>query len=222
MAGGMAKGFMQNLLMSEAMNYGLEQLSQYVDSDTMTKALILMSMLCGKSKKNQNQGITSNNKGSGDSVNSKSSGGKKDTKDGDSSRNGPDKLNKNGLTTEQEKHFRNKIDAAEARGDKNAAVDARYERHIQKQKNLGKKPLPRDKWDAAYKNLKNSSQRGAAEEVKGRKALEDQLGRKIENNNEALVIEYKSSEGVDTRPDSIGRNKEGAIDLVHDHKHKTG
>ncbi|MDR6725555.1 hypothetical protein J2W91_004054 [Paenibacillus amylolyticus] len=94
MAGGMAKGFMQNLLMSEAMNYGLEQLSQYVDSDTMTKALILMSMLCGKSKKNQNQGITSNNKGSGDSVNSKSSGGKKDTKDGDSSRNGPDKLNK--------------------------------------------------------------------------------------------------------------------------------
>ncbi|MCG7376061.1 DNA/RNA non-specific endonuclease [Paenibacillus sp. ACRSA] len=71
MAGGMAKGFMQNLLMSEAMNYGLEQLSQYVDSDTITKAMILMSMLSGKSKKNQNQGITSNNKGSGDKDKSK-------------------------------------------------------------------------------------------------------------------------------------------------------
>ena len=65
-AGGMATGFMQNLLISEAMNYGLEQLSQYVDSDTITKAMILLSMLNSKSKKNQNQGIASNNKSSGD------------------------------------------------------------------------------------------------------------------------------------------------------------
>ncbi|WP_145045823.1 hypothetical protein [Paenibacillus xylanexedens] len=35
-AGGMSKGFMQDLLINDAMNYGLEQLSQYVDSDTMT------------------------------------------------------------------------------------------------------------------------------------------------------------------------------------------
>ncbi|WP_231952433.1 GH-E family nuclease [Paenibacillus sp. AD87] len=70
-AGGMATGFMQNLLISEAMNYGLEQLSQYVDSDTITKAMILLSMLNSKYKKNQNQGITSNNKNSGDKDKSK-------------------------------------------------------------------------------------------------------------------------------------------------------
>jgi len=70
-AGGMATGFMQNLLISEAMNYGLEQLSQYVDSDTITKAMILLSMLNSKSKKNQNQGITSNNKNSGNNDKSK-------------------------------------------------------------------------------------------------------------------------------------------------------
>lgn len=225
-AGGMATGFMQNLLISEAMNYGLEQLSQYVDSDTITKAMILLSMLNSKYKKNQNPGITSNNKSSGDSGSSKSSGdnkdGKKDTKDGESSKNEPGKLNKNGLTSEQEKHYRNKIDEAEKRGNNKAADDARYERYVQKQKNLGKQPLSRDKWDVVNDRLKNSSQRGATEEGKGRQALEGQLGRKIENNNEAPVIKYKSSEGVETRPDSIGRNKEGKIELVHDHKHKTG
>ena len=84
-AGGMATGFMQNLLISETMNYGLEQLSQYVDSDTITKAMILLSMLNSKSKKNQNQGITSNNKSSGDSGSSKPSGDKdKNKKDKDS------------------------------------------------------------------------------------------------------------------------------------------
>ncbi len=137
-AGGMATGFMQNLLISEAMNYGLEQLSQYVDSDTITKAMILLSMLNSKYKKNQNQGISTNNKSSGDSGSSKSSGdnkdGKKDTKDGESSKNEPGKLNKNGLTSEQEKHYRNKIDEAEKRGNNKAADDARYERYVQKQK----------------------------------------------------------------------------------------
>jgi len=177
-AGGMATGFMQNLLISETMNYGLEQLSQYVDSDTITKAMILLSMLNSKSKKNQNQGITSNNKNSGDSGSSKSSGdnkdGKKDTKDGESSKNEPGKLNKNGLTSEQEKHYRNKIDEAEKRGNNKAADDARYERYVQKQKNLGKQPLSRDKWDVVNDRLKNSSQRGATEEGKGRQALEGQ------------------------------------------------
>nr|WP_282446227.1 DNA/RNA non-specific endonuclease [Paenibacillus silvae] len=85
MAKGMATGFMQNLLISETMNYGLEQLSQYVDSDTITKAMILLSMLNSKYKKNKNQGITSNNKSSGDSGSSKSSGDKdKSKKDKDS------------------------------------------------------------------------------------------------------------------------------------------
>ncbi|WP_205412042.1 hypothetical protein, partial [Paenibacillus sp. O199] len=62
---------MQNLLIDQAMGYGLEQLSQYVDSDTITKAMILLSMLNSKYKKNQNQGITSNNKNSGDKDKSK-------------------------------------------------------------------------------------------------------------------------------------------------------
>ncbi|MFE4572871.1 hypothetical protein [Paenibacillus chitinolyticus] len=129
------------------------------------------------------------------------------------------KLNKNGLTSEQEKYYRRKIDEA---GDTKAADDARYERYIEKQKNLGKQPEPRDKWDVINERLKNSSQRGMIEEGTGRQSLEDYLGRKIENNNEAPVIKYTSSEGVETRPDSIGRNDKGEVDLVHDHKHKTG
>lgn len=76
----MATGFMQNLLISETMNYGLEQLSQYVDSDTITKAMILLSMLNSKYKKDKNQGITSNNKNSGDSGSSNSSGNKDKSK----------------------------------------------------------------------------------------------------------------------------------------------
>jgi hypothetical protein len=79
-AGGMATGFMQNLLISETMNYGLEQLSQYVDSDTITKAMILLSMLNSKYKKNKNQGITANNKNSVDSGSSKPSGDKDKSK----------------------------------------------------------------------------------------------------------------------------------------------
>jgi len=105
----MATGFMQSLLIDQAMGYGLEQLSQYVDSDTLTKAMILMNMLSGNSKKNKNQGITENNKNSSDSGSSKPSGDKdKSKKDKDSDESG--KLNKNGLTKEQEKYYRNKID----------------------------------------------------------------------------------------------------------------
>ena len=130
--------------------------------------------------------------------------------------------NKSGLTTEREKYYRQKIDDAKARGDKKVADDVRYERYSEQKKNKGKKVLGRAEWDASNERLKQNRERGRVEEIKGRNALEEQLGRKLEDNNSDKVVTYTSSEGHLTRPDSIGRNSKGEIDLVHDHKHKTG
>ncbi|MBC6972250.1 ADP-ribosyltransferase [Bacillus sp. Xin] len=80
----------------------------------------------------------------------------------------------------------------------------------------------RKKWDVINERLRKSQERGGEEEIKGRIALEEHLDRKLENNNAGEVVTYTSSEGHLTRPDSIGRNDKGEIDLVHDHKHKMG
>ncbi|PEC46291.1 ADP-ribosyltransferase [Priestia megaterium] len=92
----------------------------------------------------------------------------------------------------------------------------RYDRYCEETK----KPLDREKWDVRNENLKKITERGREEEIKGRKALGEHLDRKLENNNVGEVVTYTSSEGHLTRPDSIGRNSKGEIDLVHDHKHK--
>ncbi|PEA52461.1 ADP-ribosyltransferase [Bacillus pseudomycoides] len=129
------------------------------------------------------------------------------------------KLNKQGLTPEREKYYRKKIDEAKARGEYKVANDARYERYYEGY--VGKdKPLDRKDWEVRNKNLRKIQERGREEEGKGRKALEEHLDRKLENNNVGEVVTYTSSEGHLTRPDSIGRNAKGEIDLVHDHKHK--
>ncbi|WP_433948252.1 ADP-ribosyltransferase [Bacillus tropicus] len=122
------------------------------------------------------------------------------------------------LTSEREEYYRKKIDEAKARGDYKAADDIRYDRHCEETK----KPLERKDWDARTENLRKSKERGREEEIKGRKALGEHLDRQLEDNNAGEVVTYTSSEGHLTRPDSIGRNDKGEIDLVHDHKHKMG
>ncbi|WFA85694.1 hypothetical protein [Paenibacillus amylolyticus] len=150
-----------------------------------------------------------------------------DTQDGKEgvsrkSENNNTKINKQGLTLEQEQYFRQKIDEAKSRGDQKAADDARYERYCAEKKSIGEKPLDRNKWDIINERLRKNRERGREEELKGRKALKEYLGRELEDNNADEIVTYKSSEGHVTRPDSIGRNEKGEIDLVHDHKHKTG
>ncbi|MGG0854160.1 ADP-ribosyltransferase [Metabacillus fastidiosus] len=120
------------------------------------------------------------------------------------------------LTPEQRNYYRKKIDEAEARGEYDVADDIRYKRHCEETK----KPLDRKKWNATNKNLRKSQERGIEEEMKGRKAVGEHLNRKLEDNNSGEVVTYTSSEGHLTRPDSIGRNDKGEIDLVHEHKHK--
>ncbi len=131
-------------------------------------------------------------------------------------------LNKSGLTSHQEKYYRSKIDEAEASGNKQAANDARYERYKEKQNNLGKKAKEREEWNTDQQRLDNNRKRGRVEEEKGRKSLENHLNRKLEDNNAGTVRTHTSTEGHVTRPDSIGYNDKGEIDIVHDHKHKTG
>ncbi|KIV69442.1 Putative toxin component near putative ESAT-related protein, repetitive [Bacillus mycoides] len=126
--------------------------------------------------------------------------------------------NKIKLTSEREKYYRMKIDEAKAQGDYKAADDIRYDRHCEETK----QPLERKDWDARTENLRKSQERGREEEIKGRKALGEHLDRQLEDNNAGEVVTYTSSEGHLTRPDSIGRNDKGEIDLVHDHKHKMG
>ncbi|SEP34600.1 hypothetical protein, partial [Paenibacillus sp. OK076] len=138
------------------------------------------------------------------------------------SENNNTKINKQGLTLEQEQYFRQKIDEAKSRGDQKAADDARYERYCAEKKSIGEKPLDRNKWDIINERLRKNRERGREEELKSRKALKEYLGRELEDNNADEIVTYKSSEGHVTRPDSIGRNEKGEIDLVHDHKHKTG
>ncbi|WP_272037455.1 hypothetical protein [Paenibacillus sp. JJ-100] len=264
-AGGMATGFMQSLLIDEAMDYGLEQLSQYVDSDTITKAMILMNMLSGNSKKNKNQGITENNKSSGDKDKSKKDkdSGNKDkekpkdkdktkekektkTKDdpnkpkpkdqeadkskgktGDDSKDSStsdSKKDKDGTggTGKTEQDYRKLIDEAETRGDSKAANDLRYERYCVRKEASGDVPRSREDWDIANERLKNNSSRGSEEEKQGRESLANHLGRELEDNNTDKIVTFTSSEGHVTRPDSIGRNENKEIDIVHDHKHHTG
>ncbi|MGE6537652.1 ADP-ribosyltransferase [Bacillus luti] len=143
----------------------------------------------------------------------KGSGGVKAT--GEGSNTNPNKIK---LTSEREKYYRMKIDEAKARGDYKAADDIRYDRHCEETK----QPLERKDWDARTENLRKSQERGREEEIKGRKALGEHLDRQLEDNNAGEVVTYTSSEGHLTRPDSIGRNDKGEIDLVHDHKHKMG
>ncbi|TWD92476.1 putative ribonuclease toxin of YeeF-YezG toxin-antitoxin module [Neobacillus bataviensis] len=132
------------------------------------------------------------------------------------------KFNKDGLTPEQLKEYRLKIDKAKAQGNLKAADDARYERYCTEKVSLGEKPLDRSDWDVINERLRKNRVRGREEEIKGRKALEEHLNRPLEDNNTDMVVTYTSSEGHVTRPDSIGRNNKGEIDLVHDHKHKSG
>ncbi|WP_433595194.1 pre-toxin TG domain-containing protein [Lysinibacillus xylanilyticus] len=130
--------------------------------------------------------------------------------------------NQSGLTNERDKYYRQKINDAKAKGDQKAADDVRYQRYSEQKENKNEKVLDRKDWDKSNERLRQNRERGRAEEIKGRDSLENQLGRKLEDNNSDKVVTHTSSEGHLTRPDSIGRNSKGEIDLVHDHKHKTG
>ncbi|WP_297422957.1 hypothetical protein [Clostridium sp.] len=119
------------------------------------------------------------------------------------------------------KNYRQRIDEANARGDIKAANDARYDRYCEQKNNNGQEPLSREEWDKYNERISKNRSSGYEQEPKGREALEDYLDRKLNNNNRGTV-ELHTSDGNTTRPDSIGRNDEGKIDLVHDHKHLTG
>ncbi|WP_144466783.1 T7SS effector LXG polymorphic toxin [Bacillus nitratireducens] len=126
------------------------------------------------------------------------------------------KPNKIKLTPEREKYYRKKIDEAEVRGEYDVADDIRYDRHCEETE----PPLDRKDWNDKTENLRKSRERGREEEAKGRDALSEHLGRELKDNNVGKVVTHTSSEGHLTRPDSIGYNAKGEIDLVHDHKHK--
>ena len=135
----------------------------------------------------------------------------------------PENLRKSGLTAEQDAQYRKQIDNPPAG---KTANDMRYERYEQKCANKGTEPMTRGEWDASNDRLRNNSQTGSVDEANARQGLGDYLGRDdIENNNEGEVVQKTvdvDGKDVTTRPDSIGRNADGQIDLVHDHKSLNG
>ena len=120
------------------------------------------------------------------------------------------------------KTYRNRIDEALAKGDIDAANDIRYERYCKEKTEKGKVPKSREEWDKLCETINNNRTNGYANEPIGRDALNDYLdNHEIVNNNQGEILTH-TVEGRTVRPDSIGRNAEGQIDLVHDHKHFTG
>ncbi|MGX1828945.1 contractile injection system protein, VgrG/Pvc8 family [Paenibacillus taichungensis] len=197
-------GLMADLMSDAMFTAAMDMLSNYADSNILMSAMLIMSNSGGGKKKDNKK-----NEKKADSSN-----------DGDISSNG--KIAGDGLTTEQRKKYREKIDEAEKRGDKQAANDARYERYLERKKNEGKVPKPRDQWDQDNLRAENNRKKGAEAEDKGRKALSEHFpGKEVIDNNGP---DHKTHEknGKVTRPDSIGYNDNKQIDLVHDHKHKTG
>ena len=140
---------------------------------------------------------------------------------------------KTGLTKSQEADFRKRIDAAEARGDKQAANDVRHERNSQKRANRdpAQPPLSRDDWEASNDRMRSNSDRGRVHEDN---ALDD-LG--VQNNNRDAdangekrdIVTYDDESGDgQTRPDGVsdksvvdvksvppGRDSDGNPRTVH-------
>ncbi len=135
-----------------------------------------------------------------------------------------DAIGSDNLTAAQRARFRGDIDNPPAG---KTADDVRYERHLQKRANLGDEPLSRDEWQASNDQLRANNARGTEQQDAAREGLAARLGRDLTDNNAGQVVQQtvtdpKTGDPVNTRPDSIGRNENGEIDLVHDHKDLSG
>ena len=104
----------------------------------------------------------------------------------------------------------------------------RYERNVQSRANRGLPPMGRDAWDRSAEGLRSNQERGGEQETRAREGLSELIQRSLANNNQGedvvqvTVRDPDSGEDITTRPDSIGRNEDGDIDIVHDHKDKSG
>ena len=95
---------------------------------------------------------------------------------------------------------------------------ARRYRYLRARENYGEPALAHGPWRAqAEQNIQNQ-QAGSEQEGRARDGLGRHLGRELDDSNAA---ESRVQEGG-TRPDSVGRDSDGDVDLVHDHKHLSG
>ena len=97
---------------------------------------------------------------------------------------------------------------------------------MQSRANRGMEPLSRDRWQATNDQLRVNSLRTEQQDA-AREGLREHLGRDLTDNNRGTVVQRtvtdpKTGDPVKTRPDSIGRNDDGKIDLAHDHKDLSG
>ncbi|MBN1046988.1 ADP-ribosyltransferase [Clostridium botulinum] len=116
------------------------------------------------------------------------------------------------------------MDEALSNGDAKAADDIRYERYCNNKKNEGINPECREEWDKLNERIKNNRSLGYKNEPIGRESLRDYLGKnenELINNNNSGNMYTNTMDGKTVRPDSIGVNNEGNIEIVHDHKHFT-
>ena len=132
------------------------------------------------------------------------------------------------LTAEQRERFRREIRNPPPG---KTADDVRYQRYEQRTKNEGRLPgnvYSRADWQDATNRINANREVGTAQETAGRNGLRKHLDRDLSNNNlgddivQETVVDQKTQLDVTTRPDSVGRNNRGEIDVIHDHKDKSG
>jgi hypothetical protein len=219
------------------MNYGLEQLSQYVDSDTITKAMILLSMLNSKSKKNQNQGITSNNKSSGDSGSSKPSGdkdkSKKDKDTGNKDKDVPkDKTKEKDKTKADPNKPKPKEQETEDTGErvstskpdnsnsslidssgrfKDSQLQSKYDAYVERKIKAGETPKDPLEW-------KEASEKWASLREQGQEFSDEsftKFSQQYENAQPEITI--VTNQGTKIRVDAIATDKDGNI-IIQEYK----
>ena len=96
---------------------------------------------------------------------------------------------------------------------------ARRYRYEQSKANYGETDvMPEDAWRRQAEQNHLNQREGAVREARGRQGASDHLGRDLDNSNSAGNVVQEGG----TRPDSVGRNADGQIDVVHDHKHLGG
>lgn len=117
-------------------------------------------------------------------------------------------LRADGLTTEQNKYFRQAIDNAPTAA---AADAARYARYVAASPALGRTPLSQADWLATI----TPARTGRQLEPVGRAAVGDFYDVQLVDNNAVNRVE-ETIGGVTTRPDSVH------VELVHEHKHLSG
>lgn len=96
-----------------------------------------------------------------------------------------------------------------------AARRYRYERS---RENWGEPVRDEARWRSDAERVHANQERGTEREGRAREGLAEHLGRDLEDSNAAGTTHEENG----TRPDSVGRDPDGNIDLVHDHKDLSG